>query len=74
MRAIIKYDLNNEEDAYQYRLSNKAHTMFTVLEEIEQYCRSQCKHGDITEETYDHLDKVRSMIWDQLNMSDMNEY
>ena len=46
MKAIIEFDLNDQEDLLSYNLCNNAFNMHSCLHEFDQKLRSMCKHTD----------------------------
>lgn len=44
-RAKIEFNLADPDDAYEFRLSCKAHNMFLCLDEIRDYLRDIIKYG-----------------------------
>jgi hypothetical protein len=50
-------DEQSEFDAARQGSEAKA-----VLWEIDQYCRSVCKHGEPSKETREHLEHIRRLI------------
>ena len=46
MKAIIEFDLNDQDDLQSYNLCNNASNMYTCLHEFDQKLRSMCKHTD----------------------------
>jgi len=45
MRAILKFDLLDEDDKNDYNLMMGAKNMYSVIEEIRAALRSHTKHG-----------------------------
>lgn len=59
VRVDTEYDLNNEDDAYEFVLLANAHNMSHALFDIREACRSAEKQ----DHTVDHLiDVVRSIL------------
>jgi hypothetical protein len=46
MKAIIEFDLNDQDDLMSYNLCNNASNMHSCLHEFDQKLRSMCKHTD----------------------------
>ncbi len=46
MKAIIEFDLNDQDDVERYKLCNNASNMYSCLHEFDQKLRSMCKHTD----------------------------
>lgn len=58
--VTIRYTLP-DEDA-EYRAARLGREALVVLEEIDQRCRSLCKHGDPTPEERRLAEEIRQMI------------
>lgn len=71
MKAKLEFKL--PEEKLEFYLASHAHDLWEVLWDLDQHLRSQLKHGDITEETYEALDSVRSLLWDSC-YSQIQEY
>lgn len=46
MKAILEFNLDNEDDLNSYNLCNNASKMHLLLWEFDQKLRSMCKHSD----------------------------
>ncbi len=46
MKAIIEFDLNDQDDLHSYNLCNNAANMYSCLHEFDQKLRGMCKHTD----------------------------
>jgi hypothetical protein len=44
-RAKIEFNLADLDDAYEFRLACKAHSMYSCLDEYKQYLRDVLKYG-----------------------------
>jgi hypothetical protein len=62
MEAILKFNL--PEDREDFDLAITAHRYSSTLWEIDQWLRGELKHGDLPEETYTALDRVRKKLWE----------
>lgn len=51
----------HHDDALKAQLANE---LFSLLHDVDMHCRSLLKHGDISEETDEHLEKVREILYD----------
>ena len=64
-KAILEFDLNDEDDKNAYQRVNKALDMALVLWDFDQYLRSQLKYNEnLTSEAYDALEKTRERLND----------
>lgn len=62
MKAILEFDLNNEDDLESYNLCNNASKMHSVLWEFDQKLRSMCKHTDNEPSC-----EIRELLYEYLN-------
>ncbi len=62
MKAILEFDLNNEDDLERYNLCNNASKMNLAIFEFDQKLRSMCKHTDNEEAC-----KIRELLYLYLN-------
>ena len=46
MKAILEFNLDNEDDLNSYNLCNNASKMHHLLWEFDQKLRGMCKHSD----------------------------
>jgi hypothetical protein len=60
MKATLTFSLPEEQSEYDAaRLGREA---LTTLQEIDQWCRSICKHGEPSDETRRLAEEIRAMI------------
>lgn len=64
-KATLKFNLP-EENA-EHKLAVNAGNYYAVLWDIDQYLRSKLKHGDLTGEQYEVLEKTREELRDLMN-------
>lgn len=57
MKITVEFD--SEEDAL---MALKGWRLHSLLEEVDAYCRSLLKHGEIDESVEHHLSQIREMI------------
>ena len=57
--AKVTYEFSLPEDDHQEMIVRNAIRFYRGLCEIDNLCRRQMKHGDISEETYKILDEIR---------------
>lgn len=69
MKAILEFDLNQEDDDVAHKRAVKALDLCIVLWDIDQYLRSQTKYApdDMPEEAYNALDKAREKFYEIMN-------
>jgi hypothetical protein len=60
MRAILTFKLPQEQS--EYDAARQGSDAKSVLWDVDQYCRSICKHGSPSEETRRHLEHIRTLI------------
>ena len=46
MKAILEFNLDEQDDLQSYNLCNNASNMYTCLYEFDQKLRSMCKYTD----------------------------
>jgi hypothetical protein len=58
--ATLRFNLPDEQGEYDAaRIGREA---LTTLQEIDQWCRSICKHGEPSDETRRLTEEIRAMI------------
>jgi hypothetical protein len=62
MKAILEFDLDNEDDFQSYNLCNNASKMYLVLWEFDQKLRGMCKYEDNEEAC-----EIRELLYEYLN-------
>lgn len=65
MKVIIEFDL--PEDSYEYKIAHNAGAMHSVLWDMEQWLRSQVKHGDLNEDQYKAYSDCKKKLYELLN-------
>ena len=60
MEAQFKFDLPDEQP--EFELCVNARDYYCALSDIDNECRNLMKHGDISNETYKILEKLRCMV------------
>ena len=60
MRAILCFKLPQEQ--VEYDAARQGSKAKACLWDIDQYCRSICKHGEPSAETREHLEHIRTLI------------
>ena len=59
MKVIIEY-----EDKEEARMALCAAELLNCIDEVDNYLRSQIKHGDLSEDTQEALQKVRDLLYE----------
>jgi len=62
MKAILEFDLDNENDLDSYNLCNNASKMNLAIFNFDQNLRNMCKHSDNEEAC-----KIRELLYQYLN-------
>ena len=62
MKAIIEFDLNDQDDLHSYNLCNNASNMHSCLFDFDQNLRIMCKHTDNKEAC-----EIRDLLYEYLN-------
>lgn len=62
MKAILEFNLDNEEDLLSYNLCNNASNLHSCLWEFNNKLRVMCRHSDNEEAC-----KIREMFIEYLN-------
>ena len=60
MKAILEFNLDEQDDQYAHRRCTKALDMALVIWEYQQYFRSQFKYGELSPERYEELEKAQT--------------
>jgi hypothetical protein len=61
MRAILRFDLSDPDDAREHRYALAGRDALIALEQIDQHCRGRLKHGEPTDARRE-LEEIRSTI------------
>jgi hypothetical protein len=67
MKAILEFDLDNEDDLNSYNLCNNASKMHSLLWDFDQKLRSMCKYTDNEEAC-----NIRELFYEYLNKYDVS--
>jgi predicted DNA-binding protein len=67
MKAIIEFDLNDQDDLQSYSLCNNSANMHSCLHEFDQKLRSMCKHTD-----NESVCRIRELLREYLNEYNIN--
>ena len=62
MRATLRFNLDDPEDAREHRCALAGRDALIALERIDQHCRSVDKYTEISNETAAILKEIRGMI------------
>jgi hypothetical protein len=69
MKALLRFDLSDPDDAREHRYALAGRDALIALEVIDNRCRSVLKHGDPSKETQAVLEDIRSTIpYELLNL------
>lgn len=66
MKGILEFDLNDLDDVMAHKRAVLALDMALALYDIDSYLRGQLKHGELSDEAWGALDKVRERFYDVL--------
>jgi hypothetical protein len=58
--AILRFRLPDEQSEFDAALQGSEAK--SALWDVDQYCRSICKHGSPSKETREHLEHIRTLI------------
>jgi hypothetical protein len=58
--ATLRFRLPDEQA--EFDAARQGSEAKSALWEIDQYCRSVCKHGEPSKETREHLEHIRRLI------------
>lgn len=64
--ATLTYDLADPDDAGQHRLAISAIHLSAALHRIDEFCRSQIKWGEVSDDVASVLSQVREMMPDEM--------
>jgi hypothetical protein len=67
MKAILEFDLNDNEDQVAHMRAIKALDMALTLWDIDQYLRGQIKHGLIDDSAHKALSTTRDTLYSLMN-------
>jgi hypothetical protein len=61
MKALLRFDLDDPDDAREHRYALAGRDALIALEQIDQHCRGRLKHGEPTDARRE-LEEIRSTI------------
>lgn len=65
--AVLRFDL--PEDAAEFRAATLAMRFASALQAIDQHCRSEIKHGNLSGDAKEMLQEVRDLIpWEAVEL------
>jgi hypothetical protein len=62
MRALLRFDLSDPDDAREHRYALAGRDALIALERIDQHCRNLDKYTELSDETAAILKDIRGMI------------
>jgi hypothetical protein len=62
MEAILKFDLNDSDDARAHLRAVKALDMALALWDMDGYLRAKIKYGELDDKTYNALQETRDEL------------
>lgn len=71
MKAYFKFDLNNQNDAQEFKSCTKTSDMIFVICEFKTYLRSQLKYTDLNDEQYKTTEQIRDKFIELLSDVDL---
>jgi hypothetical protein len=60
MKAILKFDLPEEQEEFNDAVNGNAFK--AVIWELDQYMRSQLKHGDLPDNVHEKVQEIRDQL------------
>ncbi len=60
MKAILKFELPEEQEEFNDAVNGSAFK--TAIWELDQYMRSQLKHGDLPDDVHDKVQEIRDQL------------
>ena len=68
MKAILEFDLNEQEDIVAHKRATKALDMALALWDIDHYLRTQVKYNEaLTQEAQDAFESAQERFYEILN-------
>lgn len=71
MKAYLKFDLSNQDDAQEFKSCTKTSDMIFVICELKSYLRGQLKYGELTDEQYKTTELIRDKLIELLSDVDL---
>jgi molecular chaperone GrpE (heat shock protein) len=65
MKAILKFDLPEEQEEFNDAVNGNAFK--AVIWELDQWMRSQLKHGDLPDDVHEKVQEIRDQLHSILN-------
>lgn len=73
MKAILEFNLSEQEDVAAHKRTVKALDMALVLWDIDQYLRTQVKYNEaLSQEAHDAFESAREKFYEILNDHNIN--
>lgn len=67
MYAILRFNLNKDEDKNQYNVAIKGEDYLRVIEDFSDYLRRNIKYSDMDEKKTEVFLEIQKEFWDLLN-------
>lgn len=71
MKAYLKFDLSNPDDAQEFKSCTKTSDMIFVICELKNYLRGQLKYAELTDEQYKTTEQIRDKLIELLSDVDL---
>lgn len=73
MKALLKFDLNRDEDKRSFELVSKVENMHSALLEMHEFLREITKYAndDIDEKVYRERENIREKFYEILSDNDV---
>ena len=74
MKAILEFDLTNEEDISDYKRANSAIGLARALYQMQDYLRSEYKYPPDTQTQLESatVERIRDKFFEILNINNIN--
>lgn len=63
MKAILEFNLDNQDDVTAHKRAVKSLDMALTLWDMDQYLRGRIKHGDEEPVVYEALQQIRNKLY-----------
>jgi len=68
MKALLEFDLNNNDDVSEFEVMREASKYQSALWDIDQWLRNEIKYKhDLSDDVHDAYQKIREKIYEKLD-------
>ncbi len=72
MKAILKFDLTDQDDMNDYLIYSQAKKQYFFINEFSDYLRSLCKYGQLPEKRLELVEEIRKHFHEIMESNDVD--